>query len=73
MPLWTRSSFGGCCMAETRSGGGLLRCSPTRVLGRRFTFEELMPDAGVIRSTLQARVPEKGFGSVRIGEEHVVR
>jgi 5-methylcytosine-specific restriction endonuclease McrBC GTP-binding regulatory subunit McrB len=30
-------------------------------LRRRFTFEELMPDAGVIRSTLQARVPSKAF------------
>jgi 5-methylcytosine-specific restriction endonuclease McrBC GTP-binding regulatory subunit McrB len=30
-------------------------------LRRRFTFEELMPDAGVIRSTLRARVPSKAF------------
>ena len=30
-------------------------------LRRRFTFEELMPDTGVIRSTLQARVPSKAF------------
>jgi hypothetical protein len=30
-------------------------------LRRRFTFEELMPDAGVIRTTLQARVTSKAF------------
>ena len=30
-------------------------------LRRRFTFEELMPDAGVIRTALQERVPEKPF------------
>jgi 5-methylcytosine-specific restriction endonuclease McrBC GTP-binding regulatory subunit McrB len=30
-------------------------------LRRRFTFEELMPDSGVIRSTLQVRVPSKAF------------
>jgi len=30
-------------------------------LRRRFTFEELMPDAGVIRSVLGQRVPDKAF------------
>lgn len=30
-------------------------------LRRRFTFEELMPDAGVIRSALRERVPDKAF------------
>ena len=36
-------------------------------LRRRFTFEELMPDAGVIRSTLQARVPDKAFIELVVG------
>ncbi len=30
-------------------------------LRRRFTFEELMPDAGVIRFALRERVPDKAF------------
>jgi hypothetical protein len=30
-------------------------------LRRRFTFEELMPDTGVIRSVLRERVPDKAF------------
>lgn len=30
-------------------------------LRRRFTFEELMPNAGVIRSVLRERVPDKAF------------
>lgn len=30
-------------------------------LRRRFTFEELMPDAGVIREVLRERVPDKAF------------
>jgi 5-methylcytosine-specific restriction endonuclease McrBC GTP-binding regulatory subunit McrB len=36
-------------------------------LRRRFTFEELMPDAGVIRSMLQARVPDKPFIDLAVG------
>ena len=36
-------------------------------LRRRFTFEELMPDAGVIRSRLQARVPDKPFIDLVVG------
>jgi 5-methylcytosine-specific restriction protein B len=30
-------------------------------LRRRFTFEELMPDAGIIREVLRERIPHKAF------------
>jgi 5-methylcytosine-specific restriction endonuclease McrBC GTP-binding regulatory subunit McrB len=36
-------------------------------LRRRFTFEELMPDADVIRKVLQARVPDKAFIELVVG------